>query len=77
MNRKLKATWTYEASQDLRAWANNQAAQKLTEKLAAEINKEIDEEILRDLEIIRRLKPKKKKREFRSIKDDWSPSAFS
>lgn len=38
-NRKLKATWTYEAAQDMRAWMNQDAVDELTKILAEEINK--------------------------------------
>lgn len=80
MYRKLKATWTYEAAQDLRAFGNLKAEADLANILAQEINKEIDEEILRDLignKSNKSNKSKKKKRSFRSITDEWSPSALS
>lgn len=47
--RKLKANWTREAAQDLRAMHNIDAASQLSDLLAAEINAEIDQEILNDL----------------------------
>lgn len=74
--RKLKASWTYDTQADLGHWAaNNQAAvDMLTASLAQEIQDEIDREILEELKN-NSLKPwgfkKKKKKEYRSIKDDW------
>lgn len=47
--RKLKAVWSYEAQQDLRAQHNLDAEAELTAVLAQEINLEIDREILQDL----------------------------
>lgn len=47
--RKLKATWSYEAQQDLRSQHNLDAEAELTQILAQEINLEIDREILDDL----------------------------
>lgn len=47
--RKLKATWTYEAQQDLRSQHNLDAEAELTGVLAQEINLEIDREILNDI----------------------------
>jgi len=47
--RKLKALWTYEAQQDLRAQHNLDAEAELTAVLAQEINLEIDREVLQDL----------------------------
>lgn len=47
--RKLKASWTYEAQQDLRSQFNIDAEAELTAILAQEINLEIDREILLDL----------------------------
>lgn len=75
-NRKLKATWTYEAAQDMRAWMNQDAVDELTKILAEEINKEIDNEVLRDLRDMAE-KPwgfRKKKRPVRKITDDWEVS---
>lgn len=45
-NRKLAARWTREAEEDMRAWQNVSAAESLTDLLAREIAREIDEEIL-------------------------------
>jgi hypothetical protein len=83
-NRKLKAVWTYEADQDLRSWHGIDAAQELTDILAEEITKEIDEEILNDLRNNARKaedeefrwKNRKKKILPRSITDDWEVSRF-
>lgn len=47
--RKLKAVWSYEAMQDLRAQHNLDAEAELTAVLAQEINLEIDREVLSDL----------------------------
>ena len=47
--RKLKAVWSYEAQQDLRAQQNLDAEAELTQVLAQEINLEIDREVLTDL----------------------------
>lgn len=47
--RKLKASWSYEAQQDLRSQHNLDAEAELTQVLAQEINLEIDREILGDL----------------------------
>lgn len=47
--RKLKAVWSTEASQDLRAQHDLDAESELTAVLAQEINLEIDREILGDL----------------------------
>ena len=47
--RKLKASWTQEAAQDLRSQHNIDAEAELTAVLAQEINLEIDREILTDL----------------------------
>jgi hypothetical protein len=47
--RKLKAVWSYEAQQDLRAQHNLDAEAELTAVLAQEINLEIDREVLGDL----------------------------
>lgn len=45
-NRKLAARWTREANEDLRAWHNLDAAQILSDQIAREIQREIDEEIV-------------------------------
>jgi hypothetical protein len=47
--RELKARWSQEAMEDLRAIHNINAEAILTEVLAAEINNEIDDEISRDI----------------------------
>lgn len=47
--RKLKASWTWEAQQDLRAQHSIDAQQELTSILAQEINLEIDREVITDL----------------------------
>jgi hypothetical protein len=47
--RKLKAVWSYEAQQDLRAQHSIDAEAELTAVLAQEINLEIDREVLGDL----------------------------
>lgn len=49
--RKLKASWSYEAQQDLRSQHNLEADAELTAVLAQEINLEIDREILTDLRL--------------------------
>jgi len=48
-HRKLKAVWSMEAQQDLRSQHNLNAEAQLTKLLTEEINREIDEEIMRDL----------------------------
>lgn len=82
-SRKLKALWSYEAQQDLRAWHNIDAEKALTDALAQEINAEIDREILQDLrsnaekgqETEQKLNKKKKvKVTYRSIDADWEPT---
>lgn len=47
--RKLKATWTFEAQQDIRSQHSLDAEAELTQVMAQEINLEIDREILNDL----------------------------
>lgn len=49
--RMMKATWSYEADQDLRSMHDIEAETELTAVLAQEINMEIDREILRDLRV--------------------------
>lgn len=79
--RKLKAVWSYEAAQDLRAWHNIDAEAQLTNDLAAAINQEIDNEILEDLRRQAEEKPwgfrKKKRPPVRKITDDWEVSNLS
>ena len=82
-SRKLKALWSHEAQQDLRACHNIDAEKALTDALAQEINAEIDREILQDLrsnavkgqETEQKLNKKKKvKVTYRSIDSDWEPT---
>lgn len=86
-SRKLKAVWSYEAQQDLRAWHNIDVEKALTndrmDALAQEINAEIDREILQDLrsnaakgqETEQKLNKRKKvKVTYRSIDADWEPT---
>ena len=47
--RKLKAVWSYEAAQDLKAWHGIDTSYALADLLAQEITAELDDEILRDL----------------------------
>jgi hypothetical protein len=77
-NRKLKATWTPEAQQDLRAFHSLDLEEKLTEMLEKELTAEIDNEIIADLrnEAKDILSKKKKKALPRAITDDWEPSRF-
>ena len=49
ITRKLRASWTFEAQQDLRSQHNLDAEQEITNVMAQEINLEIDREILGDL----------------------------
>lgn len=84
--RKLKAVWSREAQEDLRAVHNIAAESDLADILAQEIQNEIDAEILNDLannvakvkedeqQVIR--KKKKKLLIPRSITDDWEVSRF-
>lgn len=78
--RKLKAVWSYEAAEDLRACHNIGAEKALADILAKEINAEIDREILQDLrtaaekgqETEQKLNKKKKvKISYRAIDEDW------
>jgi len=83
-HRKLKAVWSMEAAQDLRACHNISAEKELADILAQEIANEIDKEILEDLarntqkaaEEEFRFKSRKKKILPRSIEDDWQVSRF-
>lgn len=81
--RKLKAVWSREAAEDLRAFHNLDAEQALTDILAKEINAEIDREIIEDLksaaekgrDVEKKLNKKKKiKVTYRSIDSDWEPT---
>lgn len=47
--RRLRANWTMEAQQDLRAIHNLYAEDQLAQDIIFEINQEIDQEILNDL----------------------------
>ena len=75
----LKAVWT--AINDLQSQYNFAAESELTAILAAEINAEIDSEILKDLRIVQlqeeakyQFKIDKKKHFARSIDEDWEVS---
>jgi major capsid protein Gp23 len=86
-NRKLKAVWSMEAQQDVRAMHNIQAEGALSAIMAAEINAEIDQEILNDLRNATSPYPqyipppapkpeewgfkKKPRKQYRSIDDPW------
>jgi hypothetical protein len=86
-NRKLKAVWSMEAQQDVRAMHNIPAASALAAQIAAEINAEIDQEILNDLRNAINPFPqyipppapkpevwgvkKKARKQYRSIDDPW------
>lgn len=80
--RKLKAVWSREAAEDLRAFHNIDAEKALTDILTKEINAEIDREILQDLrtaaekgqETERKLNKKKIKVSYRAIDEDWEPT---
>lgn len=48
-NRRLKARWSMEAAQDLRAMHNLAAEGELCEIMSKAINEEIDREIMRSL----------------------------
>jgi hypothetical protein len=52
-DRKLKATWTYEAAQDLRTW-HDINSKTLADEMVAEMTAEIDREILKDLRCCRK-----------------------
>lgn len=72
--RKLKAVWTYEAAQDLRAWHASDQEQELADILAEELQQEIDKEILEDLRRNQYNLPwgfKSRRPKFRSLDDDW------
>jgi len=47
--RKVRACWTHEAEYDLRSMHNVEAERELTQVLADEINKEIDQEVLAEI----------------------------
>jgi hypothetical protein len=50
--RKLRALWTLEASQDLKAYHNLDLERELTELLSSELRLEIDRELIEDLRMI-------------------------
>ena len=50
--RKMRALWTLEASQDLRAYHNLDLEQELTDLLGKELRLEIDREIVEDLRML-------------------------
>jgi hypothetical protein len=71
-HRKLKAVWSMEAQEDVRAMHNIDAENQLASVLAKEINDEIDREILNDLaNALNGQGGKKKKKQYRSIDDPW------
>lgn len=56
--RKMRALWTLEAAQDLRAYHDLDLERELTELLSKEIQLEIDRELIEDLRIIAYDSPK-------------------
>jgi len=50
--RKMRALWTLEASQDLKAYHNLDLEKELTELLSKELQLEIDRELIEDLRMI-------------------------
>ena len=72
-NRKLKAVWSMEAQQDLKAMHNIDAEGALASIMAKEIQDEIDQEIIRDLAATAAINEAKarKKKKYRSIDDPW------
>ena len=50
--RKMRALWTIEASQDLKAYHNLDLERELTELLSKEIQLEIDRELIEDLRMV-------------------------
>jgi hypothetical protein len=78
-NRKLKATWSREAAQDLQAFYNIAAEKELAKILAKEIAAEIDKAVIEDLiranaanEMQQKLR--KKKIMARPLDADWEVS---
>jgi hypothetical protein len=69
--RELRARWSQEAVEDLRAIHNLDAEAVLTEMLAAELNQEIDQES-RDIRGF--FRSKKATRFFRKV--DWKKEGF-
>lgn len=55
--RHLRATWTLEAQQDLRAYHSFADEHRLVDRLAQEINEEIDHEIMADLQVAANNRP--------------------
>lgn len=47
-SRKMRAIWSLEAAQDLKAYHNINLEEQITKNLAKDIQKEIDKEILND-----------------------------
>lgn len=71
-HRKLKAVWSMEAQQDVRAMHNLGSENALAAIMAKEIQTEIDNEILNDLaSVLNGCGGKKKKKQYRSIDDPW------
>jgi len=50
--RKMRALWTLEASQDLKAYHNMDLERELTELLSSELRLEIDRELIEDLRMV-------------------------
>ena len=50
--RKMRALWTLEASQDLKAYHNMDLERELTELLSSELRLEIDRELIEDLRML-------------------------
>ena len=50
--RKMRALWTLEASQDLKAYHNLDLERELTDLLSKELQLEIDRELIEDLRLI-------------------------
>ena len=90
-NRILKARWSMEMQQDLRAVHNINAEKALTDLMAKELQEEIDREIIKDLaneinsairsDAHRNLTAHKEVTlvppQHRSIDDKWEPSWIS
>lgn len=51
-SRKMRALWTLEAAQDLKAYHNLELESELTELLSKEMNLEIDRELIEDIRMI-------------------------
>lgn len=62
INRKLKAVWSYEAAQDLRAWH---------EEIDREILQDLKTAAEKGQETERKLNKKKIKISYRAIDEDW------